>query len=114
MNGTLSFWHFYGNTVGRARTIAEHDSLQIGSTQTHRLLNLFPAPNNPNLFNNFASNPLKINANQFDVRVDHNFSERTKCLEVQLLRHTTTDSRSIYGNYADVVLSRQATKRKFD
>src|SRR5947207_14760144 len=41
------------------------------------LLNLFPAPNNPNLFNNFASNPaLKINANQFDVRVDHNFSEK--------------------------------------
>src|SRR6202171_2753673 len=41
------------------------------------LLNLFPAPNNSNLFSNFASNPaLKINANQFDVRGDQNFSEK--------------------------------------
>src|SRR5207302_10747965 len=35
------------------------------------LLNLFPAPNNPNLFSNFASNPvLRVNANQFDARGD--------------------------------------------
>jgi carboxypeptidase family protein/TonB-dependent receptor-like protein len=41
------------------------------------LLNLFPAPNNSSLFSNFASNPaLKINANQFDVRGDQNFSEK--------------------------------------
>lgn len=41
------------------------------------LLNLFPAPNNSSLFSNFASNPaLKVNANQFDARVDHNFSEK--------------------------------------
>src|SRR6202790_1562272 len=41
------------------------------------LLNLFPAPNNSSLFSNFASNPeLKVNANQFDVRGDQNFSEK--------------------------------------
>src|SRR5436305_9854764 len=35
------------------------------------LLNLFPAPNNPSLFSNFASNPvLRVNANQFDARGD--------------------------------------------
>lgn len=35
------------------------------------LLNLFPAPNNPSLFSNFASNPvLQVNANQFDARGD--------------------------------------------
>src|SRR5207253_3197241 len=35
------------------------------------LLNLFPAPNNPSLFSNFASNPvLRVNANQFNARGD--------------------------------------------
>src|SRR5207249_215894 len=35
------------------------------------LLNLFPAPNNPSLFSDFASNPvLRVNANQFDARGD--------------------------------------------
>jgi hypothetical protein len=41
------------------------------------LLNLFPTPTNSGLFNNFGSNPaLQVNANQFDVRVDHKFSEK--------------------------------------
>jgi Carboxypeptidase regulatory-like domain/TonB-dependent Receptor Plug Domain/TonB dependent receptor len=41
------------------------------------LLNLFPTPTNSGLFNNFGSNPaLQINANQFDVRVDHKFSDK--------------------------------------
>lgn len=42
-----------------------------------KLLNLYPAPNSASLFNNYAANPnLKNDVNQFDVRVDHNFSER--------------------------------------
>ena len=42
-----------------------------------KLLNLYPAPNNSQLFNNFASNPISSNdPNQFDVRVDHTFSEK--------------------------------------
>lgn len=42
-----------------------------------KLLNLFPPPNAPGLFNNFFSNPiLRSNVNQFDVRVDNNFSSR--------------------------------------
>jgi Carboxypeptidase regulatory-like domain/TonB dependent receptor len=42
-----------------------------------KLLNLFPAPNNPGLFNNYASNPvLSNNTDQFDVRVDQNFSSK--------------------------------------
>src|SRR5271154_485058 len=42
-----------------------------------KLLNLFPAPNLPGLFNNYAANPkLSNNADQFDVRVDHNFSQK--------------------------------------
>ena len=41
------------------------------------LLNLFPAATSPGLFNNFASNPnLRINANQFDERVDANLSQK--------------------------------------
>jgi len=42
-----------------------------------KLLNLYPAPNLPGLFNNYAANPkLSNNADQFDVRVDHNFSQK--------------------------------------
>jgi len=42
-----------------------------------KLLNLFPAPNNSGLFNNYSSNPVVNNdTDQFDVRVDHNFSSK--------------------------------------
>src|SRR6202790_2612966 len=42
-----------------------------------KLLNLYPAPNLPGLFTNYAANPkLSNNADQFDVRVDHNFSQK--------------------------------------
>jgi hypothetical protein len=43
-----------------------------------KLLNLFPAPNIAgSLFNNFAANPiLSNNVDQFDVRIDHNFSQK--------------------------------------
>ena len=41
------------------------------------LLNLFPPPTSSSLFNNFSSNPvLRNNVNQFDVRVDQNFSDK--------------------------------------
>ena len=42
-----------------------------------KLLNLYPAPNNSGLFNNFANNPiLRNDVNQFDIRVDQNFSDK--------------------------------------
>jgi hypothetical protein len=42
-----------------------------------KLLNLYPAPTSSGLFNNFASNPaLANNVDQFDVRVDHSFSQK--------------------------------------
>ncbi len=42
-----------------------------------KLLNLFPAPNSPGLFNNYAANPnVKNDVNQFDVRVDYVLSDR--------------------------------------
>ncbi len=42
-----------------------------------KLLNLYPAPNSPGLFNNYAANPIvKNDVNQFDVRIDQNFSEK--------------------------------------
>jgi len=42
-----------------------------------KLLNLYPAPNSPGLFNNFAANPiLRNDVNQFDIRVDQNFSDK--------------------------------------
>lgn len=40
---------------------------------------LFPAPNQPGLVNNYAASaPQTDNANQYDFRGDHNFSERDK------------------------------------
>ncbi len=42
-----------------------------------KLLNLYPSPNNSGLFNNYAANPvLQNNDDQFDVRVDQNFSDK--------------------------------------
>ena len=42
-----------------------------------KLLNLYPAPNGPGLFNNYATNPVLNNdVNQFDIRVDQNFSDK--------------------------------------
>jgi Carboxypeptidase regulatory-like domain/TonB-dependent Receptor Plug Domain/TonB dependent receptor len=42
-----------------------------------KLLNLYPAPNGSGLFNNYSANPVvKNDADQFDTRVDHNFSEK--------------------------------------
>ena len=42
-----------------------------------KLLNLYPAPTNSGLFNNYTANPISSNnADQFDVRVDHTFSEK--------------------------------------
>ena len=42
-----------------------------------KLLNLYPAPNKSGLFNNYLSNPaINNNADQFDVRVDHNLSSK--------------------------------------
>jgi Carboxypeptidase regulatory-like domain/TonB dependent receptor/TonB-dependent Receptor Plug Domain len=42
-----------------------------------KLLGLFPAPSRPGLLNNYVSNPVKTDdINSWDVRVDHNFSDR--------------------------------------
>ena len=42
-----------------------------------KLLNLYPAPNAPGLFNNYTSDPIQSNdVDQFDVRGDQNFSEK--------------------------------------
>ena len=42
-----------------------------------KLLDLFPAPNGGGLFNNYTSNPVVRNdVNQFDVRLDQNFSDK--------------------------------------
>jgi hypothetical protein len=41
------------------------------------LLNLYPAPTGPGLFSNYtADRVIKNDTNQFDARVDHNFSDK--------------------------------------
>jgi len=42
-----------------------------------KLLDLYPAPDAPGLFNNYTSDRAATNnTNQFDIRVDHNFSDK--------------------------------------
>ncbi len=42
-----------------------------------KLLDLYPIPNNPGLFNNYTSNPvIRNDVNQFDIRIDQNFSDK--------------------------------------
>lgn len=42
-----------------------------------KLLNLYPAPTAAGLFNNYTADPVvRNNTNQYDVRIDHNFSDK--------------------------------------
>jgi Carboxypeptidase regulatory-like domain/TonB dependent receptor len=68
-----------GTQLGFVREAFPGNILPVGRLDPNaiKLLNLFPAPNLPGLFNNYAANPvLSNNVDQFDVRVDHNFSQK--------------------------------------
>ncbi len=68
-----------GTQVGFVREPFAGNILPAGRLDPNgiKLLNLYPAPNNPGLFNNYTNNPvLRNDVNQFDVRVDANLSEK--------------------------------------
>src|SRR5271165_4766363 len=68
-----------GTPIGFAREAFAGNILPAERLDTNaiKLLNLFPAPNNSGLFNNYSSNPaINSNTDQFDVRVDHNISSK--------------------------------------
>jgi Carboxypeptidase regulatory-like domain/TonB dependent receptor len=68
-----------GTQVGFVREPFSGNILPAGRLDANaiKLLSLYPAPNLPGLFSNYAADPvLRNNADQFDVRVDHNFSQK--------------------------------------
>ena len=68
-----------GSQIGFAREPFANNQIPAGRLDPNaiKLLNLYPAPNSAGLFNNYASNPVIQNTvDQFDVRIDHNFSEK--------------------------------------
>ena len=68
-----------GSQVGFAREPFPGNILPASRLDPNaiKLLNLYPAPNNSGLFNNYADNPvLRNDVNQFDIRIDQNFSEK--------------------------------------
>ena len=68
-----------GSQIGFAREPFAGNMLPAGRLDANaiKLLNLFPAPNNSGLFNNYLSNPaINNDTDQFDVRVDHNISSK--------------------------------------
>ncbi|HEX4769801.1 MAG TPA: TonB-dependent receptor [Bryobacteraceae bacterium] len=68
-----------GSSVGYARQPFPGNILPASRLDPNaiKLLELYPAPNNPSLFNNYATNPvLRNDANQFDIRGDYNISEK--------------------------------------
>ena len=68
-----------GSQVGYAREPFPGNILPASRLDPNaiNLLNLYPAPNNPGLFNNFATNPVLQNTvNQFDIRIDANLTEK--------------------------------------
>ena len=68
-----------GSQIGFAREPFAGNLLPTGRLDANaiKLLNLYPAPNKSGLFNNYLSNPaINNNADQFDVRVDHNLSSK--------------------------------------
>jgi hypothetical protein len=68
-----------GSQIGFAREPFAGNMLPANRLDANAiaLLNLFPAPNNSGLFNNYSSNPvLNDDTDQFDVRVDHSFGSK--------------------------------------
>jgi hypothetical protein len=68
-----------GSQIGFAREPFAGNAISASRLDTNAiaLLNLYPAPNNSGLFNNYSSNPVINNdTDQFDVRGDHNFSSK--------------------------------------
>src|ERR1700742_2191578 len=67
-----------------------------------KLLNIFPAPTSAGLFNNFASNPaLANNVDQFDVRVDHSFSQKDNIFGRLSFQDVPTFIPGPFGGIAD-------------
>ncbi len=67
-----------------------------------KLLNLYPAPTAASLFSNYAANPiLKNNADQFDVRVDHTFSQEDSIFGRVSYDDNPTFIPSPFGGIAD-------------
>ncbi len=68
-----------GSAIGYAREPFPGNILPASRLDANaiNLLNHYPAPNNPGLFNNYATNPvLKNTVNQFDIRIDSNLTEK--------------------------------------
>jgi hypothetical protein len=67
-----------------------------------KLLNLYPSPTSAGLFNNFASNPaLANNVDQFDVRVDHTFSQKDNIFGRLSFQEVPTFIPGPFGGIAD-------------
>jgi Carboxypeptidase regulatory-like domain len=67
-----------------------------------KLLSLYPSPNQPGLFNNFAANPaLSNNVDQFDVRVDHSFSQKDNIFGRLSFQEVPTFLPGPFGGIAD-------------
>jgi Carboxypeptidase regulatory-like domain/TonB dependent receptor len=70
-----------GSPIGYAREPFPGNILPANRLDPNsiNLLNLFPAPRISSLFNNYISNPvLSDNVNQFDIRLDENFSDKDR------------------------------------
>ncbi len=68
-----------GSQIGFVREPFPGNILPAGRLDPNaiKLLNLYPLPTNSGLFNNYAADRvLSDTANQFDIRVDQNFSEK--------------------------------------
>jgi hypothetical protein len=66
------------------------------------LLELYPPPTAPGLFNNYTTNPAGINdANNFDVRIDHSFGERDQMFLRASYIHNPINNPSPFPGVAD-------------
>ena len=67
-----------------------------------KLLQLFPAPNLPGLYNNYADAPVSsVNSNEFDIRVDQNFSDKDQLFARYSYDDTPTLMLGPFQGYAD-------------
>jgi Carboxypeptidase regulatory-like domain len=92
---------FTGNPDGTGRAAFAGNIIpsQYLSPIALKLDQYLPAPNLPGIENNYVANvPYSYDGNQYDARVDYNFTEQTKMFALMNTSHYTVQQNGVLGN----------------
>ncbi len=90
-----------GNPDGTGRTRFLNNKIPAFriSPIAQKIDSYLPAPNLPGFENNYVTNvPNSYDGNQYDARVDYNFTEQTKLFAIMNTSHYTVQQNGVLGN----------------